>query len=227
MTQTGTPREIDTQLAAIYRTRMNATRAFDLAILEAHGATGSRKLGKGRWSKTSAEAEASIRDLAPHHESKPWDRYDPTGIVEKLDRARAAFVACDAEQAPLDDAFLANPWTRFFLVTSSSNGHIHSSMSCSTCRMTTEFTWLPELSGKTEADAVAAHGPLLCSVCFPSAPVEWTAGKPADNGYCTGSADPTSKPRTMGYSRYQRCTCGYVAVVNANGSLRKHKPGAK
>lgn len=67
-------------------------------------------------------------------------------------------------------------WSRFFLVTSS-QGHIHSSMRCTTCYRTTTYGWLPELSGKTEAETVAIHGPALCSICFPSAPVEDTGYK--------------------------------------------------
>lgn len=67
-------------------------------------------------------------------------------------------------------------WSRFFVVTSST-GHIHSSMHCSTCRPTTTYGWLPELSGKSEAEAVEAHGPALCSICFPSAPVEHVGAK--------------------------------------------------
>jgi len=67
-------------------------------------------------------------------------------------------------------------WSRFFLVTSSS-GHIHSSMHCTTCRPTTTYGWLPELSGETEAEAVKAHGPSLCSVCFPGAPVDMCGPK--------------------------------------------------
>ena len=39
------------------------------------------------------------------------------------------------------------------------------------------YGWLPKLSGMTEAEAVEEHGPALCSVCFPSAPVEWQGGK--------------------------------------------------
>lgn len=67
-------------------------------------------------------------------------------------------------------------WSRFFLVTSSA-GHVHSSTHCSTCRPTTTYGWLPELSGKSEETAVAELGPTLCTVCFSSAPTEWTSGK--------------------------------------------------
>lgn len=65
-------------------------------------------------------------------------------------------------------------WSRFFLVTSSS-GHVHSSQRCCTChkgRQATRFALVPALSGSTEAEAVAELGPALCSVCYPSAPVE-------------------------------------------------------
>jgi hypothetical protein len=67
-------------------------------------------------------------------------------------------------------------WSRFFLVTSSA-GHIHSSMRCHSCYPTTTYGWRPDLSGKSEAEAVALLGPALCSVCFPSAPVEHQAKK--------------------------------------------------
>ncbi len=66
-------------------------------------------------------------------------------------------------------------WSRFFLVTSS-DGHIHRHTNCSTCYPTTRFAPLPNLSGLTEHDAVADQGEILCSVCFPDAPVAWTSG---------------------------------------------------
>lgn len=65
-------------------------------------------------------------------------------------------------------------WTRFYLVRAS-NGHIHSSMSCSTCYASTDYGWLVDVSGLTEAEAVAAHGERLCTVCYPTAPSAWTA----------------------------------------------------
>lgn len=65
-------------------------------------------------------------------------------------------------------------WSRFFLV---QGGHLHSSMDCSTCnngKQDTQFCWYPELAGLTERDAVDAVGAVLCTVCFPTAPVEFT-----------------------------------------------------
>lgn len=79
----------------------------------------------------------------------------------------------EAEIVPLEAQYTG--WSRFFLVTNT-NGHIHSSRGCSTCYATTQYAWLPALSGKTEKDAVEEIGEILCSVCFPSAPVAWTIG---------------------------------------------------
>ena len=89
---------------------------------------------------------------------------------ERIAEREALFAERDALEATYTG------WPRFFLVTSSP-GHIHSSMQCSTCRWSTTFGWLPELSDMTEADAVAECGPTLCTVCFPSAPLDWTSGK--------------------------------------------------
>jgi hypothetical protein len=57
-------------------------------------------------------------------------------------------------------------WTRFFLVK-----HIHRSEYCSSFRPTTRVGWLPEVSGLTEAEAVAQYDETLCTKCFTTAPV--------------------------------------------------------
>jgi hypothetical protein len=78
--------------------------------------------------------------------------------------------------APFDAEFVRRGgWSRFFLVTNN-NGHIHRTQACSTTYATTQWAWLPQLSGQTEAEAVEDQGEILCSVCFPSAPSAWTNG---------------------------------------------------
>lgn len=62
-------------------------------------------------------------------------------------------------------------WTRAFLV-QNSNGHVHSSRSCSTCYPTTRYHWILEFSGSTEQDVVAAARASACTECYPSAPVD-------------------------------------------------------
>lgn len=93
------------------------------------------------------------------------------------DEFRAARLAITAARQLLQEVALQyEGWSRFFLV-QNSGGHIHRDMSCGTCFPTTQYAWLTELSGLTEADAVDEYGEILCSVCYPSAPVAWTMGK--------------------------------------------------
>lgn len=63
-------------------------------------------------------------------------------------------------------------WNRVFLATSS-NGHAHNGMECSTCHhgeYRTGFAWLIQYSGKDEAEIVADAGERACTTCYPSAP---------------------------------------------------------
>jgi hypothetical protein len=95
-----------------------------------------------------------------------FEQYDAMRIA--LDEAQAEYQSRNANYGG---------WSRFFLVR---GGHIHSSLSCPTCNRNgsmTIFQWLTDLSGLTEGDAVAEYGAVLCTVCFPSAPVEYTNGK--------------------------------------------------
>lgn len=135
--------------------------------------------------------------------------------------------AIEAEAAPLRDAAKAldaelyEGWQRFFLVQ-----HIHSSPWCSSFRPTTRVAWLPNVSGLTEAEAVAEHGATLCTICFPSAPAHLTTPQ-ADPNVCTGTRDREQPSRTGYYSgNWATCTCGSRVTLTSTGKLRKHKPGA-
>jgi len=134
----------------------------------------SQKVGR------SYDYPHSLRTVAAMVEAKlptmsQWEAPKAREVLDNIVTINDAIEAKYAEAAPLEREYDAKQWSRFFLV-QNNNGHIHSSMSCSTCYFDTQFGWLPELSGLTEADAVEAHGAILCSVCFPSAPVEWTNG---------------------------------------------------
>jgi hypothetical protein len=89
-------------------------------------------------------------------------------------RAKYATLS-DASQAVRTHELGYTGWTRFFLLTSS-DGHVHSSMNCSTCnkgRSSSTFALWAELSGVEIDAAVDKLGPALCSVCYPTAPVAW------------------------------------------------------
>lgn len=110
-------------------------------------------------------------------------------------------------------------WSRFFLVK-----HIHSNAHCSSFRWNTRIGWLPSVSGLTEAEAVKEHGATLCTICFPSAPVELTI-KPVDDSICTGTRDYDAPSRTGYYSgNWATCKdCGERVTITSTGKLRKHK----
>ncbi|AWY06694.1 hypothetical protein SEA_ZETA1847_60 [Microbacterium phage Zeta1847] len=149
--------------------------------------------------------------------------------TKRADEYDARAEAIDAEALPLREAAveldreLYKGWTRFYLVE-----HIHNTAHCSSFRPTTRVGWLPDVSGLTEAEAVAEHGATLCSICFPSAPVELTT-KPADPETCSGSGKPipADLPKRRGFAAGNWVTCpdcgAKVGTPNNAYRIRKHK----
>jgi len=119
-------------------------------------------------------------------------------------------------------------WSRFYLVV---GGHIHNSMDCSTCnngKNYTQFCWLPNLSGLSESDAVESQGAILCTVCFPTAPVEYTNGISRDEQErlaerCPRSGTAPLENEFRGRS-YIKCDCGQFPPVTKAGVIKAHKP---
>jgi hypothetical protein len=220
----------DTLLAELY-VEAEALRSERQHTLEAihHAAGDSKKRTAGRyqfapWTLSHAEAIAA-------EPATPWNRdrhADSVTRLDSLDRRLADNARKASELAAIWEA--NGKWARFFMV---SAGHIHRSMDCSTCnngQTATSFGWLPQLSGLTEADAVKAHGALLCTVCYPSAPVEWTNGKELEAeakaaALCPGSrkgAVPDPARRNLRYGKCQGC--GSTQALTTRGAIRAHKP---
>ncbi len=205
---------IDTAIANKSDEVQHAYAAIGRMMDRVHSAAGDRRdtWTKGQpWKLTDEEAIVAtpriLREVGRHADA-----------VSMLPVLRQAHQALVAQLKELGQQYTG--WQRFFLVTSSDGGHIHATTTCGTCRWTTQFGWLPQLSGLTEADAVEAHGPRLCSVCFPSAPLEWTLGIKRD--YCVGSDQPAT---VSGRSHYVRCpACAKTVAVTKYGQIRKHQP---
>lgn len=105
-----------------------------------------------------AERAFHHRELLKYHER-----------ITKLDTEIAAL---HEQMSPLNDEFQRRGgWTRAFLVTNG-NGHVHSSMNCSTCHPTTRYHWVTEYSDHNETEIVEAAGERACTVCYPSAPTD-------------------------------------------------------
>ena len=232
--------EVDTALAALWEREQKAALDIQSTLESLHRLNGEKRDTWQRnapWPKSDAETEAEVRQKLV---DGTWDFEPEPGRVvlaypgtyakervEYIDTQRAERAAARAEAEPLEQEFDEKRWSRFFLVTNT-NGHIHRTMACSTTFPTTRWAWLPDLSGLTEEDAVKAQGPRLCSVCFPSAPVEWTVGvEKVDPNRCPGSGKD-AVPGTVNrryYSPRGKCSvCGESFAVSRNSdAIRAHK----
>ena len=172
----------------------------------------------------AAQARTDERRAEENQRAARWE----SKIADTQERIRR--IIDDAEplaQAARElDAALYTGWQRFFLVE-----HIHSSQHCSSFRAGTRINWLPSVSGLTEAEAVAEFGAILCTICFPSAPVEWTGGIPND-GRCSGSGKSIdhSLPERRGFvaGNWVTCPdCGKQLGITRNGyRIPKHQLAA-
>lgn len=221
-------RAVDTRLAELHGEAGAAGMTLRQQLDGLHWTLNERPVYRTRtrrdWPTTDAEAEQAVRALIAGPDSaipmRVGGRQGVLRQIGKLGETRDIIRAIEAQIAPLSAEYAADPWPRFWLVIAS-DGHIHSTRSCSTTFPTTQWGWLPQLSGLTEADAVADQGPRLCSVCYPSAPVEWTMGLPKAPR-CPGSGQIGTR---VGRTRYGACpVCGDSYALSNVGAIRAHKP---
>lgn len=191
-----TPVAVDTKIADLYveEVRVEGRITGDNSAL--HTMAGDRKhvvaSGRGRGSYQWGMTMDEVLERGPRHtfDQSQWD-----SLVAKRASALRRLDEIADERDELEQKFVAaGGWSRFFLVRQP-GGHIHSSMRCTTCYPTTEFGWLPELSGQTEAEAVENYGGILCSVCFPSAPSEWTDGVSKQDAEAKAVRDEAKRER--------------------------------
>src|SRR6478752_7603092 len=157
----------DTIVAEQLRELAKRQQAVEIAMIDVHRFVGDKQdwFGKQRRWRMSDEGALKAFDALPTSDAH-------MRVMLAYVKAIDARAVVQNELIEKDEIYRSAPWSRFVEVTSS-NGHIHSHTACSTCNPRTTYGWWPELSGLTEADAVAKLGPILCSVCFPSAPTEW------------------------------------------------------
>lgn len=163
---TATPVEIDTALALLYDVEQVAKSAQKHCWTQVESAVLSH-LGYPRNGATAAQVSAEIREAVEEGASRSQARI--AGFFAKYEDAVAAALEALLAQEPYDAEYDARGgWTRAFVV---AGGHVHRSLRCSTCYPTTQFGWLPELSGSDEAGIVEQAGERACTVCYPTAPV--------------------------------------------------------
>jgi hypothetical protein len=111
---------------------------------------------------------AELQDSIKFYIKRNQDVTKYVDQIEKLEQQKMPFVSRRIE---LTNIFNQDPWTRAFLVINS-NGHVHSSMDCSTCFSTTRYNWLVQYSNDDETTIVSDAGQDACTVCYPSAPAD-------------------------------------------------------
>jgi hypothetical protein len=183
-----TPSQIDAALAAAYHELYRLQDRQDTLTESLKHMAGGQFVYRGRrrvCTMSAEDAEQIVRDVVTGMSGESdYTRDGLPGPSYNLGALRSTLAAYDETGEQIDAVqqrifqldSLYTGWSRFFLVVSSA-GHVHSSMSCSTCRPTTRYGWLPELSGASEQQAVSKLGPALCTVCFASAPVDSTNAK--------------------------------------------------
>lgn len=152
-----TPVEIDEQLADLYDRLWAAREQADRRRSEISRYQGYLER-EGNFPHRIAEYERIIERN--------------TDEAEGFDQEAADLVT---QTRPLDTEYdRRGRWPRAFLATST-NGHVHSSMDCSTCNKMgkmTRFAWMTDYSGAAESEIVDAAGERACTTCYPSAPVD-------------------------------------------------------
>ena len=134
------------------------------------------ELHSQRWAilEKIESAKDSVEFYKKHYPTRTEEisKYENTLVVFKDQLFKVGSQILD-----LDAIYDQDPWTRAFLVINS-NGHVHSSLDCSTCFPTTRYQWLIQYSNDDEATIVDDAGQDACTICYPSAPAE-TLNRPS------------------------------------------------
>jgi hypothetical protein len=198
-----TPRQVDETLAEIHEARVAAVgRAL---ALEAEHERTQQRVDEGRplYGRSIEEIEQQQSDV------HAW--------LTKLGAWRDFF------EAEFDRR---GGWLRYFLVTSSV-GHVHRGMDCSTCHATTTYAWIVNLADCDEAKMIEEYGTKACTTCFPNAPAHpaWIEAQHRAEAeaarVCPGSGVYVGFGSGRKYVTCDRC--GATVAKTKNGNVRKHK----
>jgi len=226
---TATPVEIDTELARLHGDIAEARKRLDGALDVIHEYVGDRKRGRAAYKLDhgTATMQASKRiDKAHAEEDKFYTHGEAERAIGRATDMHDVIAALETKCEQIDMEYASRPWSRFISV---EDGHVHSGTRCAkgTIRVTTKIGWHPELSGTTEADAVAKLGPMLCTHCFPTAPVEWTIGtakKKVTDGYCDGQGEQGINLDMSYVTPRGNCPkCKQGTGISRTGKVLKHK----
>lgn len=139
-----------------------------------------RETGWGRqrsWGKSFEQALEEVRaQAATPNDDKPWKQSEAQKALDELDETISQLNAAKLAEAT-QAALWRNhgQWLRYSVVP---GGHIHTNgRACHTLRPTTDVRWAHPVSGDSVEEAIATYGDVLCTHCFPDAPVANCGGK--------------------------------------------------
>lgn len=116
---------------------------------------------------TLARTEQEVRFAEKYY---PNNEARKVNAEKRVADVKVALATLGGEIAEIEKLYTG--WSRAFLV-HNANGHVHASMNCSTCFPTTQYIWLPNLSGEDKMKIAELAGESACSVCYPDAPSEY------------------------------------------------------
>lgn len=124
------------------------------------------------WMKLASEETTAARYSRILNSDYYRTEADTAKYTQKVIEAEEAVRLIEAELDEIDAEFTARGgWNRYWMVCNA-NGHIHRTRRCSTCRPTTEFTLVYQVSGMTDTEVIDLAGVRVCTVCYPDAPVD-------------------------------------------------------
>jgi hypothetical protein len=169
--------EFDKRLAEVHAELGKNDARQERILNQMHVLLGDERRRAGRrhdWQLSTAEARLQVRQ-AIRYSTSSRQVSDARELNRADSETRDDGTRLRLIISSMDDIYLSIRWSRFFPC-ANRDGHIHRSLhGCSTIRFTTHMQWRPDLSGKTDAEAVAELGEALCTFCFPEAPSAWKA----------------------------------------------------
>lgn len=208
-------RPFDYQVRGLQTKLATAKDQMGEALRKAHLMVGDRNLGSVGWQLTNEETMIRLDRMASL--ARSVDGTAPT-LLTHIQGLHQTITHCELVLEHLDAIYIAGPWSRFYRVP---GGRIHAGNECRGIRGA-NLELLAHLSGRDPGFAVGAHGPVLCTICFPDVPVELTVGK--HHYWCTLGVDPDVPEWLVGKTRTAQCACGHRGPLAPSGGLRKHRP---
>lgn len=168
------PVDFDAQYIATYEKQLDAQFDLQRKLEEVQ-----RKISPRKYDSWQAKSiyDLSVKESWDKLKENPRildDAYGRNNLYEEVLQANRDVKEAENDIKVFDEAHARRgSWNRAFLVTNG-NGHVHSSIDCSTCnkgKNPTKFEAMTNYSNHSEQEIVESAGYRACTTCYPTAPV--------------------------------------------------------